>query len=104
MINIIVEKKENKISRLTISGHALFDEHGKDIVCAGVSTIAIGGLNAINEFGLMDYCEYTVDEGHVDMLIKDCVKNELQVILETLYIQFKTIEESYSNYISIQEV
>lgn len=104
MIKIIIEKKEDKISRLTITGHALFAKRGKDIVCAGVSAIIIGGINAISEFGLIDYCEYTVEEGRVDMLIKDCLHAELQVILETLHIQLKTIEESYSDYISIQEV
>ncbi|WP_041138635.1 ribosomal-processing cysteine protease Prp [Beduini massiliensis] len=104
MIKIIVEKKEDKISRLTITGHALFENRGKDIVCAGVSAVAIGGINAIHEFGLIDYCDYTVEEGRVDMLIKDCLHMELQVILETLHIQLKTIEESYFEYISIQEV
>lgn len=104
MINIVVEKKEDKISRLSIKGHALFENRGKDIVCAGVSAIVVGGINAINEFGLIDYCEYTIEEGRIDMLIKDCLHSEMQVILETLLIQLKTIEESYSDYISIQEV
>lgn len=30
---------------LLVKGHANFDEHGKDIVCAGVSAIIMGALN-----------------------------------------------------------
>lgn len=41
---IIIDKKDNKI---TISGHSGYAEHGKDIVCAAISTIAITSINAI---------------------------------------------------------
>jgi uncharacterized protein YsxB (DUF464 family) len=50
MIKIQINKTNNKYSSLVISGHSNYDEHGKDIVCAGVSAIVTGGLNAlINE-------------------------------------------------------
>ncbi|MDC4182281.1 ribosomal-processing cysteine protease Prp [Mycoplasma bradburyae] len=32
-------------SAIKISGHAFFDNHGRDIVCAGVSAIVFGGIN-----------------------------------------------------------
>ena len=38
--------KENVI---TISGHANYDDKGKDIVCASVSSIVITTINAIIE-------------------------------------------------------
>ena len=104
MIKVVVKRKENHIRKIQTEGHALFDINGKDIVCAGVSAILIGGINAINEMELISLCDYEVDEGKVILNIKDCNHSNLQVILETLYVQLKTIEESYSNYISIQEV
>lgn len=104
MINVCIKREKSHISHISISGHALFAEHGKDIVCAGVSSIIIGGINAIHELGYIELIEYDVKEGEIDVKIKDCFKYELQVILETLCIQLKTIEESYSNYIIIQEV
>lgn len=41
---ITIDKKDNKI---TISGHSGYAEHGKDIVCAAISTIVITSINAI---------------------------------------------------------
>ena len=47
MIKVNVKKKENSISEITITGHAYYDESGKDIVCASTSSIAITMVNAI---------------------------------------------------------
>ena len=41
---IQVEKKENSI---LITGHALFDDYGRDIVCSAVSSIVITTINGI---------------------------------------------------------
>lgn len=41
MIKISVGKNE-----IRIDGHALYDEYGKDIVCASVSSIIITSINA----------------------------------------------------------
>ena len=44
---IKVEIENNKIE---IKGHANYDDYGKDIVCASVSSIVITTINAIIEF------------------------------------------------------
>ena len=49
MIKIKVLKKDEIIKSVTTKGHANFAEYGKDIVCAGVSAIMVGGLNSIIE-------------------------------------------------------
>ena len=41
---IIVEKKEDCI---LISGHAMYEDYGKDIVCSAVSSIVITSINGI---------------------------------------------------------
>ena len=43
MISVNVSFIGNDIQLLTVSGHANFDEYGKDIVCAGVSAIVQPG-------------------------------------------------------------
>lgn len=51
MIDIKINIKDKQKS-IAITGHAEYDEHGKDIVCASVSTIfqlAIMGLSALAE-------------------------------------------------------
>ena len=46
MIKIIV-KKNNYIDSVTIKGHANYNDYGKDIVCAAVSSISLTTCNAI---------------------------------------------------------
>ena len=41
---ILVERKKDSI---LITGHALFDDYGKDIVCSAVSSIVITTINGI---------------------------------------------------------
>ena len=43
----MIEKDDSIINVLEVSGHSNYDTKGKDIVCAGVSAIVVGGLNAL---------------------------------------------------------
>ena len=47
MIKVIIKKTKNSIYEISIKGHANYDNYGKDIVCAAVSTMAITTINAI---------------------------------------------------------
>ena len=47
MIKVNVKYNNNKVYELVIKGHAGYDVHGKDIVCAAVSSIAITVINDI---------------------------------------------------------
>ena len=47
MIKISIKKENNKIVAITIKGHSLYDDFGKDIVCSAVSSIVITTVNAI---------------------------------------------------------
>ena len=47
MISVNVTFIGSDIQTLIVSGHANYDKYGKDIVCAGLSAIVTGGINAI---------------------------------------------------------
>ncbi|MBR2833068.1 MAG: ribosomal-processing cysteine protease Prp [Bacilli bacterium] len=47
MIKINVKKENNKITNINITGHAMYDVIGKDIVCSAVSSIVITTINGI---------------------------------------------------------
>lgn len=50
MIFITVTRdQDDRISEFKISGHADYDEPGKDIVCSAVSAASIGTINAIEK-------------------------------------------------------
>lgn len=47
MIQIKVFKENNIIKEVSLKGHAMYDDYGKDIVCAGVSGILTTTVNGI---------------------------------------------------------
>lgn len=47
MIKVKIEEKNKEVNKVMITGHALYDDYGKDIVCASVSSIVITTVNAI---------------------------------------------------------
>ena len=46
MIKVKLLKDNNKIKKIIIGGHALYDDFGKDIVCAAVSSTVITSINS----------------------------------------------------------
>ncbi len=105
MIKIRVKRKETKITEIEVNGHAYYDDPGKDIVCAGVSAINFGGLNAVAHFFQNDLSQFEVkiEEGRTLLRISNLDEDRVQTVLETLVIQFKTIEETYSKYIHVND-
>ena len=61
MIKVNVKKNNDNISELVIKGHAGYDVHGKDIVCAAVSSMAITTVN--NIIALEDSIYYEENSG-----------------------------------------
>lgn len=105
MIEVIVNKNKDFVKNITISGHANSAKHGEDLVCAGVSAVSVGVLNSLDTFGLIDQMigNITMDEGYISIVV-DSYNEKINVILETLIISLKTIEQGNKEYIKITEV
>ncbi|WP_028042351.1 ribosomal-processing cysteine protease Prp [Candidatus Stoquefichus massiliensis] len=105
MIEVIVKEKEQEIVEIGVSGHADSAEHGKDLVCAGVSTACVGIANALVKNHFLDEHKgiLEVREGFVYIKVNhsDCV---IQVVLETFVTILETIEESYAKYMKIKKM
>jgi uncharacterized protein YsxB (DUF464 family) len=99
MIKIKVLKKDEIIKSVTTKGHANYDEYGKDIVCAGVSAVMVGSLNAIIEMtGITP--KYSMKDGYLSM---EVAADELtQQIVKVMLIQLKSIQESYPKNVHIK--
>ena len=98
MINVeYIENKAN-IAYIKISGHANYDYYGKDIVCSAVSAISIGALNALRN---IENYTITQKEGLVIIESKNESSYEDNIVLQTMLIQLKTIEQSYPKFIQI---
>ena len=99
MITAKYEVKDNQYLSLEVSGHAEYDESGKDLICASVSSIMFGLMNAL-------------DALHEDIEIKQLTNkitiinhsnsNNVQDYFELTMMQLKTIEESYGDFIKVE--
>ena len=99
MISVNVSFMGKDVKSLTVSGHANYDEYGKDIVCAGVSAIVTGGINALEPY--LKNIEIITESNKLGVIVIE--SNEvIQVILNTMLVQLETIENSYKKYIKIK--
>lgn len=68
MIKVNVKRNDNKVYELVIKGHAGYDVHGKDIVCAAVSSMTITTVN--NIIALDDSIDYEENSGLLIIRVK----------------------------------
>lgn len=93
---IKVKISNNKIE---ISGHANYDEYGKDIVCASVSSIVITTINAILEINSDSiYYEDLNSKMTINILKEDEIVNKL---LNNMILLLEQLENDYKDYIKI---
>lgn len=97
MIKVKILRKNDLIVLIEIKGHANYDEYGKDIVCAGVSSIAVGAINNLKT----DDFKVIMQEGLIRIETLHEISYHDQVVLETMIVQLKTMEESYGSFLSI---
>lgn len=93
---IKVEIENNKIE---IKGHANYDDYGKDIVCASVSSVVITTINAIIEFDPESiYYEDLNNRILIEKLKDDDITNKL---INNMIELLEELEKSYKDNIKI---
>ena len=108
MIRVTFHKKDHKLVSFEMTGHANYSEHGSDIVCAGVSALAITTVNSIEKLGgyqpIVDVDE--VEGGYLYVeVVGDVTKVQAQttqILLNSLLLGLEGIQEEYPNYLTIQ--
>ena len=99
MVTVKVVCAKDLISSIEIEGHAGFEDSGKDLVCAGASSISIGALNALDQLFKND-CILEMKENRISIKVKESKKG-LEQVLRCIVIQLETMVESYPEYIRI---
>ena len=94
MIKISIKEDE-----ILIKGHAMFDDFGKDIVCASVSSIAITTINAIIEFDNTSI-DVSQNDGYLKIDILKHNKN-VDILISNMIKLFEELEMKYPNNIKI---
>lgn len=102
----IYRSNEGLITSFILSGHAEFDEHGKDIVCAGASAVTFGTVNAVLSLTNIEPQIDQSGEGgylHVKLPVNldKSTSDKVQLLLEGMLVSLQTIERDYGQYISV---
>lgn len=84
---------------LRVSGHAGSGPYGHDLVCAAVSGIVLGGINALE--GEKDF-RLKVDEGLVELTYVREPSSRDRFVLETIWTQLESIDESHPGFIKLE--
>lgn len=94
MIKVLIKNKQ-----IIISGHANYDDFGKDIVCASASSIIITSVNACLKFdnSSLNYKE------EKDKLIIDIKSDEynIKLIINNMIDMLEELAETYNKNIMI---
>lgn len=100
-----IRTESGSIQSFTMSGHALYANHGNDIVCAGASAVSIGAINSIIALtGVTPEIEQG-ESGFLRCVIPDDLSEEtqekVQLLLEGMLVSLQTIERDYGKHIKI---
>lgn len=107
MIHITIQRTDsNRIKAFTISGHANFAKKGEDLVCAGVSAVSFGAVNAIISLTGIEPSIEQGKDGFLRCIIPEKLPNDVdekvQILLEGMIVSLQTIERDYKKYVNIK--
>ena len=98
MIKVEVVKEKDLYKKVSIIGHAMYADYGKDIVCSAVSSIVtttINGCIALDENSL----SYEVNDKGV--VISNIVEGNTQTLINNMVSLLKELEEKYPTNIKV---
>ncbi|OXM86845.1 ribosomal-processing cysteine protease Prp [Paenibacillus rigui] len=107
MIRVTIKRSpDGLIQSFRVKGHALYDEPGKDIVCAGVSAVTVGTVNAVEALLGLELQAKT-KHGFLDVTVPDqleaALSEKVQMLMESMVVMLQSIEQSYGAYIAMQD-
>lgn len=100
MVHVTYIEQKGLFKEVEIKGHAdSTTEEGHDLVCAAVSSITVGALNALEQPDIFDIL---MEDGHIRLKTNQKISRHDAVVIETMMIQLANIEDSYGKFIRIQ--
>lgn len=98
MIDVTLLIKKEKRLGFAIKGHANFDQHGYDIVCAAVSILSYTAVNALDYYEI-DF-DFFDDENEMKVSLKNS-NEKSEIILNNFEIGIKTLLTNYNEYVNL---
>ena len=100
MITVKVVKENKNYKKITILGHAMYDDYGKDIVCSACSSIVITTINGILALD-KGSLSYLVSKKGMTIELKNN-DNTTQVLINNMVRLLKELESKYPDNIEVK--
>jgi len=105
-VKLVRRSSDRRIVSFAVEGHAKFAKPGKDIVCAGVSAVTVGTVNAVEALAGVEL-PATMRNGWLQSEIPETgnppADDRVQLLLESMRVMLESIEQSYGKYVVISE-
>ena len=102
MIKVSYEVKDDLYVSLNVSGHANYDDIGKDIVCSSVSSIVTTTINAVIS---IDNDAIYYEYNHDKMLIILKKNDEITIkLIDNMVDLLKSLMKDYPKNINVKEI
>ena len=102
-VDVLTDSEGNSVG-IEVNGHAGYDECGRDIICAAVSSLTLNMANSVETF-TEDGFEGSVDEktGSFHFRFTGEISPESKLLMDSLVLGLQNIEDSYGDeYIKIR--
>ena len=100
MIQVKIVKENNKYRKITILGHAMYDDYGKDIVCSACSSIVTTTVNGILALD-KDSLSYLVSKKGMSIDIRRD-DSTTQILIHNMVSLLKELEGNYPDNIEVK--
>ena len=107
MTHIKIKTKNNNIISFEISGHTGYEDSGKDILCAAISSISQSACLGITKvLNIKAVINKNDKKGYLKLVLPNNLtesqSRECQIILKTMQISLQDLLFDYSNYIKLE--
>ncbi len=107
MIRVSFLQKDGKITGFLANGHALYDDPGKDIVCAAVTAVLITAGNALQSVAHVKVRE-EAETGHMQVVMDEEPQGEraiqAQAILVAARAGLRDIQRQYPDFVRVYRI
>ncbi len=100
MIRVNIHKENGYFKKITIQGHALYDDYGKDIVCSACSSIVtttVNGILALKKGSL----DYLVSKKGMSINIKNNDETT-QILINNMVSLLKELSGNYPDNVEVK--
>ena len=100
MIKVKIEKNGVNYTKVSVLGHAMYDEYGKDIVCSSASSIVTTTVNGILSID-KDSISYLVSKKGITITINSSDRTT-QILIKNMINLLTELKSKYKEYIEIK--